>query len=324
MDNLLQEYVLYRAFRTAGIPTHDVVGFAEMKVVSGDRTIDQNKLHRYMLLQRSDEENDQIPLTTQYGFSEVIDQPPAPFTRTDRERSNKFTKIVLQEVEESERREGEGFDEWERRRVVKSEKELLLDPEASIRYALMNELLDLEDRGLFHNADYGLHAASNKWKTIPYDMDLSLGCGRPFVENVARLIRAEVPMGQQAAYYALLARTNRELFETPELLHQMLAFVDSYPFEDNKEKMKNTLKWRFYYAALTAGSAEFAREIGQPHVSYIDEALYLKEARRILQTKDYDTICTVENDYMWLRDFVDEGKAEGNLIAAPAPVHPRV
>lgn len=114
----------------------------------------------------------------------------------------------------------------------------------------------------------------------------------------------------------------------------MLVLVDQFPFEENTIKMKNTLRWRFYYTALYYGSEAFARDLGVSHVPFVHQTDYLREAQRILASSNYMTMCSgrenkPSEDYRWaLEEFVNQRKdfSSGNTdgggdgaVAIPAP-----
>ncbi len=311
VNNQLREYIIYSTLRKEGIPVVDVAGFARVKLNSSDKDIDHDFAYEYMFLQRDKEEKDQIPFMNQFGLSQVLEYAIEPFNSVDYGRSNHLTSIILQNLKE---------DEEGKEKIIRAEKELelVLDPDVSMRYWVLMQLFELGDHGVFGNEDYGLDAKTGLWKNIPYDMDSSFQCGNPGIPYIWRVDENINPQ-RKAVYYSTLHRVAREIFDNPDTLNRMLLLVDKFPFEDNKDKMKNTLRWRFYYYALYFGSEEFSKSMGQTHVMYTHYQNYLKEAKRILDMKDYKTMCSEYEYYHELDRFVNPNGSGGSSPAVPVP-----
>ncbi len=284
VDNQLREYIIYSAFREFGVPTIDVAGFARLWLNAPDHG--SLELNQYMLLQRDDEKDDQIPFMRQFELHEVIQASDKGITYSvayDRDDAyNRFTHVIV------ERRE-EGKEPVSR--------QLALDPDVSIRYTILEDFFELGDRMVLHNEHYGLDAATGLWKPIPFDMDSSFRCysGERLPGNIAGRI-ANVPFAQRKMYAQKTLNITREIFDNVTTLHYLLSLVDRYPFEENKDKMKNMLRLRFYQHALYYGSQEFAAELHEPHVPFVNQEAYLKEARRILAEKNYATMCSNDEE----------------------------
>jgi hypothetical protein len=309
VNNLLREYIIYSLFREEEVPTVDVAGFAKIGLVSPDKDIDHSIAHEYMILQRDREEKDQISFLQQFGFSAVIENVPEPFNYWDYDRSNVFSKLVLQNFKNDD-------NSFYEKKILRAEKEIFLDPVTGSRYWILTQLVDLEDRGLFHNDDLGIDAKTGLWKNIPFDMDSSFECYL-YNSDPEEIVKG-FDSAKKSSYYSTLHRSARELFDDPDVLNRMLLLVDKFPFVDNKDKMKRTLELRFYYYALYFGSEEFSKKIGQTHVPYKNYDNYQKEAKRIINMKTFETMCHGRDFRDVLEQFVQPIKKNPDSIP-PAP-----
>lgn len=330
-DNQLREYVLYSTYRSAGIPVNDILGFARVNfsVPDSDNFIDQTKSHQYMLLQRDDEDNDQISFMKQFGFSSIIqDNDSSRYNSLD-EKSDRVTQVVVSsyQINQPLVEVGKGTA------PTQNEMILHLDPDTTLRNRLLESFFTLGDRGILHNEYYGLDATTGMWKPIPTDMDSSLdGCGfNDAWSSISSDMDNLNPSKEQKAMYATKTYARaRELFDNPETLYRMLAAVDRYPFDDNKIKVKNTLRWQFYATGLYYGSKEFADELNVPYVPFAHHDEYVHEGKRILAATKYLTLC--EGDNYDLEAFArlvgdapkkDDSSSSGG-IAIPIPPAPGI
>lgn len=267
---LLREYVIYSIFRKFGVPTPDVVAFAKIKFVTPDQNIDPQKEYKYMLLQRTSEKDDQIPFTTQFNFSSIVEAVPATeYYKIDKD-GDRFSKVSI------------------KKNNVPAQMEL--DAEAAIRYFLLSDLVNLYDHFLFWNEDYAQDRSSSKWKTVSFDHDFSFTCTFPPIPSVSSVIK-KLPGGKQYDYFVIYDKVAREIFDNPNSLSEMLAIVDRFPFEGDKEKVKNYLKQAFYNFALYFSSAEFAKEAGLSHIPFKNQAQYLNAADGVLSAKGLSDKC---------------------------------
>ena len=288
---LLREYFIYSLLRHFGVPAVDPIAFAQVTFVSSDTDFDQTQSYPYLILQRIDEDKDQIPFATQFSFARLIESSDTVWdTSGDRSIVGASGDIATVSLQYTDPSTGIGRTE-----------ELSLDPETAIRYVLLSDFTSLEDFDIVvHNVDYGLHS-SGIWEHIPFDFDDSFYChfSSTVVLNKIEQLPAEIQPSYKQAYY----RISREIFDNPDNLNYMLALVDSYPFRDNIIKMKNTIKLRFYYYALYFSSPQFASDLGQEYVPFANQGRYMREAGRIGEMASFDTVCMEQGQQFILRDL---------------------
>ncbi len=333
VDNQVREYVLYSTYRAYGLPVNDVIGFASVNLNVPDKEITRKEKNQYFLLQRHDEKDDQTPFMKQFGFKEII-QPNESIFDGDDHTSDRLTQVNIVtgwQVEDQEKLDPAGkvpdrVEKFEPPKPIL--KTLLLEPNTSIRNRILENFFSLYDRGVLHNEYYGLDEKTGLWKPIPTDMDSSLNCGyypKGWTRDVFEKAESQGHLSSEKKkeYATLLYRHARELFDNPDMLYSMLVFVDQYPFEENTIKMKNTLRWRFYYTALYYGSEEFANELGVIYVPFSHQADYEREAKRILASVNYRTMCSGSDsksqDYQILQEFFDKKSNSGENVKIPVP-----
>lgn len=250
VDSLLREFVIFDSFRFFKIPTVDVIGFANVSFVSPDAQYNGKKF-RYMLLQRDNEKDDELPFTRQFGLEPtLIEDGKFDKWRVQYEQSNPFTKVVVQDV------------------IAKKDITIEVDPEIALKIYLLAELFQESDRGALHNEDYGKEIGSNRWKTIPYGFDFSLyGCYPPAPLRLINEINRISP-DKQKEYKALYYRIAREIFSDSASLERMLQSVDRFPFSGEKDLLKEYLKLVFYHFGAYFGSQSFANYTGVPFVPF--------------------------------------------------------
>lgn len=305
VNNQLREYIIYTAFRNFGIPTIDVVGFADVKIDSDESYDSGNNAGnpgfvngeplQYMLLQRDDEDKDQIPFMTQYGFSELLqnskDDQYSSFYRSL--HNNRFTSIHISW------HNGENIDEIYN-----------LDTKVAIKYHLLSNLFNLHDRSTLWNEHYGYDGRIGLWRQVPFDLDSSFYCSRwpgsdPLIElqNIVNNLPAE----EGKKYKLEIYNAARELFDNPDNLNYLLSLVDEYPYRENSDKMKMSLRANFYYNALTFSSDEFAEWVGQPHTTFQNREAYIRETRKILKLGKERTMCSERNKlFDLLKEMIQE------------------
>jgi len=279
---LLREYFIYSIFRHFGIPAVDPVAFAQVTFVSSDTDFDQGESYPYLILQRIDEEKDQIPFASQFSFVRLIESSDTVWDVS----GDGFSGVSIQYSDLSSEMSGQ--------------EELRFDPDTAIRYSLLSDFTSLGDIATLHNVDYGLQS-SGIWKHIPFDFDISFYCDFSTREVLNRI--EQLPSELQPFYKQAYYRIAREIFDNPDNLNYMLALVDSYPFSDNTVKMKNTIKLRFYYYALYFGSSQFASDLGQEYVPFENQEAYVREAVRIAERESFDSICMENSRHRILLDL---------------------
>ncbi len=284
VDNQLREYIIYSAFRNFGVPTMDIAAFALVQFNASDQQ-DNGQSHQYMLLQRDDEKDDQIPFLKQFNLRELVqDNDDGVTYSADYDASesgnDRFSKVTVRLIQEGQKPET---------------RELKLDPNTSIRHTVLTEFFGLQDRSVLWNEHYGLDARTGLWKQIPFDLDSSFGCYSGGYSEILRDAIESLSKEEQKLYQENAMRITREIFDNPDTMHYLLSLVDRYPFEENRDKMKYTLRLLFYQHALYYGSSEFAKQMQQPYSAFVNQERYLKEAQRIIAQPQYDTVCSQDD-----------------------------
>ncbi|MEK6928502.1 MAG: CotH kinase family protein [Nanoarchaeota archaeon] len=279
VDNLLREYFIHWMYRNYGIATPDVIGFANLTIIS--KNLNTGKGYNYIILQRSDADKDETPLKYQFNFERIIEASGSNYGESyqiNSKASSRITHINLTTYYNRERGEDE---------ESKSINELFeLDLDSALRYVIFNSFVSLEDRGYLHNEDYGVSAETGKMHYIPFDFDLSLGPSSSSYLTFENIINEDVPLEKHNEIALKYDEITKQVFLNPDNLNTMLLAIDKYPFEGNKIKLKNVIKVRFYTAALYYGRprSENAKdtELGNLRKQYI------AEARRLAETEDLE------------------------------------
>ncbi|OHA15415.1 MAG: hypothetical protein A3G52_04070 [Candidatus Taylorbacteria bacterium RIFCSPLOWO2_12_FULL_43_20] len=223
-DVLLREYFISELFRKFGIPTAEVVAFANVRFDTGDSDISKNKRHRYLFYQRTEEQDDEVFFTDQFGLSPIL----ATGENNGYDyQGDRFYFLTFKDPNDG------------------SVKNVQLDPENTIKYFLLGDLINLTDRGVYHNESYGGHIASGNWKTVPFDFDLSFTCNVPQRPNVSSHIE-NLPAERREEYKSLYFGIANEIFGNADSLNEMLLILDKFPFDVDKNKIKNYLRLSFY------------------------------------------------------------------------------
>ncbi len=250
---LLREYLIHDLFRHFGIPTPDVIGFARMHFVSSDPKYN-GKEFRYLIIQRVDEFDDPLPFIKQFNLSPqlyVSGQSSRWQGYIDDENDNTYYTSRLVNIDL------QNFDTGEK---VK----LPLDQKEAITMSLMTDFFNLGDMGVIHNEDYGMDLKTKKYYIIPHGFDASFSC--EIKEPSLNYIINHIPQRLHADYKARYYTTAREIFANPASLDRMLSAVDAYPFNDDKEKIREFLKLSFYQYSSHFTSESFAKQTGQAYV----------------------------------------------------------
>lgn len=280
VENLMREYVIYSMFRKANVPAVEVIAFASVNFnysYANPIDLDTSKNYEYMILQRTKEEQDQIPFTNQTKLSNITEMGDI----TGSYDWDRFFNITV-------------YENWDKINITQT---LLLDKDNSIRYFMLTQFVDLQDRSVFWNEDYGYNGST--WKAIPYDYDISFNYPTsPFGgAEVLNSINTLVPFNRQEEYKKAYYNISKNYFDNPENLYYLLSLVDKFPFAENKDLMKNTLRSKFYTYALYYGSEDFANSLNQNFTSFKNMPIYIREANRILATSSYESKSDFDSSY---------------------------
>ncbi len=261
---LAREYVCYKLFRQFGIPVLDVAGVGAFKIKSRESTINGYgaTFTPYLMLQRDNSANDEVPFTRQFNMDSRIYealQPMPGLTVT----GDSFTFVSYNLYGNTVR--------------------LDLDLASAIRHFIALDMLAVEDRGPFKNEDYGRDLALDKWRTIPNDFDFSL---MSFEQN--RILAGQaiaaleaLPPERKDEGRRLFYQIAREMFDNPQRLNDFLVTLDGYSLPMSRYA-KHFVKARYISLALYFSSPEFAEALHQPHRLFDAIDYFVTEGERLL------------------------------------------
>ncbi len=251
----LREYIIFKIFRKFGIPTADVVGFANVTFVAPD-TGYNGKSFRYIIVQRPAEQDDQIPFTTQFNLnpslyeSGVYESSARPWN-LDYSNSNRLTQAVLTKISDN------------------SKITIPFDQDSTIKFLLLTDFLNVGDMDYLHNEDWGIDWITGKAKLIPHGFDSSFSCFSidPSDIQIINMING-LPVNSRSSYQSAFYRITKEIFGNSTSLNQMISLVNDFPYKDvDKEKLIEYLKIKFYQYAKYFNSSDFASSINQTYES---------------------------------------------------------
>ncbi len=263
----LRETFSYKTLRKFKVPAPDIIGFAKMSFASADSKYN-GKEFNYFIVQRDNEQDDQMPFTRQFNFDPNLIQDSSQ----DKWRSASGVKDPLHFLE--------GFTLFD----VKANKNLTVeyDPETTIRYWLLASFLGLQDRGPIKNQDLGRDLATGKWKQIPFGFDFAVFC--KVVDPGIILYLGDLPQEKQTLFKKLYYQVAREIFGNAQSLQYMIGVVDQFPFPVEKSLFKRYLAVSFHKYAQYFGSENFAQRMSVPYVAwgnmlpFPSEDAYMEEA----------------------------------------------
>ena len=284
-DNVIRENFIYWLFRKYQVPTYKTIAFGETKLTSTDSSIKPDTNYHYLFIQTPKGQHDTVPFEIEHNFSDLLDDDELWSRQGSYEWSewNDMLGITI---------------------IYPDHNELMeFDPENAIRYKLLTEFTNLQDRGAFHNEMYGKNINNNYWKQIPYDFDLSFDCSMssPNMDYALDSIPEERRQEYKDIYYSVA----REIFSDINNLNEMLFEIDSYPFNANKTKMKGFIKTKFYIYALYFSSEQFAQNMNNPYSPFTNTNIINREARRILNTLNFDILCADQLPQNTLYNFIN-------------------
>ena len=247
---LLREYLIHNLFRQFGIPASDVIGFARVHFVSSDSKYN-DKEFRYLMIQRTDEPDDQIPFIKQFNLSPdlYVSGPTSPWGgNLENEKDYALSRLVSVNLKNYSTGE----------KIV-----LPLDQKEAVIMSIMTDFFNLSDMGVIHNEDYGMDLSTKKYYIIPHGFDASFSCD--IRDPSLGYMLNDMPSDIRSNFKTLYYNTAREIFTNPASLARMLSAVNAYPFNDGKEKMREFLKLSFFHYAKYVTSQNFAELTGQAY-----------------------------------------------------------
>lgn len=250
----MREGFTHTMFRNFGIATPEIVGFADITFKSADPKYN-GKTFRYMILQRADEQDDQVPFTKQFNlklpvYEENID---GPYYKSD-SGSDRLNKIVIMDS---------------RGNIPVN---LNLDTVNASKLLMLSELIGLSDVWFLTNESYATKISDNKTLIIPHSLDSSFPCSTASPDHTwggyrKGLINPDnigVDLASKKIYYEEF----QKFFGDINNLYAMERIVNSLPGTtadalSEKNQMQNFLRIRFYQFALYSNTPEFATVMNQ-------------------------------------------------------------
>ncbi len=246
----MREGFTHTMFRNFGIATPEIVGFADITFKSADPKY-HGKTFRYMILQRADEQDDQVPFTKQFNlklpvYEENLD---GPYYRSD-SGSDRLNKIVIMDS------------------LGNIPVNLNLDTVNSSKLLMLSELIGLSDVWFLTNESYATKISDNKTLIIPHSLDSSFPCSTAapdhtwggYRKGLVSPYDAGVELASKKIYYEEF----QKFFGDINNLYAMERIVNSLPGTlSEKNQMQNYLRIRFYQFALYSNSPEFATVMNQ-------------------------------------------------------------
>jgi hypothetical protein len=275
VDIQLMDYSFYKILRLFGIPSVDPVAFANLKIKTSTKGYEGNT-YNYIVLQRDNELDDQIPFTKQFNLDQNLIQDG---------KTDKWVGIFSQK---------NALDNLSYR-DVKNNKDVNMDMDidSQIKYKIFTYLLQIGDRGILHNEDYGMDLTTKKWKAIPYGFDMSMGgCYFNSPSRVDEVILSSLNTDNtniKKHYYNIA----REIFSDVNNLYKMELVVDQFPFDVDKTNMKRYLKmvfneYRNYYL-----SKDFANFLGQNFTPIDIKPIYTSNSQRDVEMNKFYSSCDI-------------------------------
>lgn len=248
LSPLTREAFSNMTLRYFGIATPDIVGFADITFISSDQKYN-NKTYRYLILQRINEQDDQIPFTKQFGLNTNIYESGfnEPYYISD-SGNDRLQKISI-------------FDSRDNKSI-----RLNLDIQNSSRLRIISEFIGLSDVWFFGNESYGTKLSNGSNIILPHSLDSSLPCTPELVSKNIGGYRGAMMQGNNPAVQKIYFDEFIRFFSDINNLNSMYQIVDSLPStQTEKTMLKTYLKLRFHEFATYAISKDFAIAMNQPY-----------------------------------------------------------
>lgn len=253
LSSQTREGFAHMVFRRFGVATPDVVTFADITFISAD-PVYSGKTFRYMVLQRVDEEDDQIPFTKQFGLKTTIykEGRDGPYYMTE-SGNDRLDKITI-------------LDNRDNLPIT-----LNLDNSNAVRLRILSEFIDLGDVWFLQNESYGVKASDNKTLIIPHSLDSSFSCTFSSPEKTVGGYKKAMMLENSNMLNFITKKIYYEdfqkIFTNINNLYVLEQIVNSFPGKQSeKQQLKNFLRIRFHQFASYAVSTEFAMVLNQPYV----------------------------------------------------------
>ncbi len=281
LNVLLREYVIHKIFRAYGVPTADIIGFTNITFDSSDPKY-KGKVFRYMIVQRPQEKDDQIPFTTQFNFKpDLYESGNTVLWRVSKE--NSYGALNDQALLANN-------NTGEQRKII-------FDKESALRFLLLTNFTELGDTGFLHNEDGGIDIKTGEVKSIPHGFDESFGCIERDLHSKPTHIEEnfdQLPGDSRQEYRNIYYRIAKEIFGNKEGLDKVLNIVNSFPYEDiDKSLIISYLKVKFYEYSEYFNSEVFARNMSHeynPKDKYLPytESEYVKQKKNLIESCSFD------------------------------------
>lgn len=253
-DVLMREYLTSQVLRRNGIASLDVAAFAYITFNAPPSYVEKDAVggvlgsyapleeYPYLLFQRNDEKDDEVPFSKQFNISGDILESTTVYEL--------LNEMFWDNIGSDYDLMGPYYYNYAGKKHSYS-----LDPYTTIKFRLLADFLDLSDEGPFHNEDYGeiLDATgkrTNIWKIIPYGMDMSL-IGMHKLEGEKPEMFSSITPETHAwlksnGYFNLYREIAREFFGNVGNLYEILLIIDRYPFPSDRNNLKEFMRRTFY------------------------------------------------------------------------------
>jgi hypothetical protein len=275
VDIQLMDYSFYKILRLFGVPSVDPVAFANLKIKTPTKGYEGNT-YNYIVLQRDNEQDDQIPFTKQFNLDQNLIE------------DGKFDKWVGTYTEKNSI-DTVSYKDVKNNKVVNID----MDIESQIKYKIMTYFLQIGDRATLHNEDYGMDLSTKKWKAIPYGFDMSMSVCKymspSYVDDVVINSYDNNNSNIKKQYY----NTARGIFGDINNLYKMQLAVDQFPFDVDKTNMKRYLKLAFNEYRKYYLSKDFADFLGQNFIPIEMKPIYSSDTQSDVEMNKFLNSCNI-------------------------------
>lgn len=275
VDIQLMDYSFYKILRLFGVPSVEPIAFASLKIKTSTKGYEGNT-YNYIVLQRDNEQDDQIPFTKQFNLDQNLIE------------DGKFDKWVgvYNEINYIDTL---SYNDIKNNKIV----DIDMDLDSQMRYKILTYFLKIGDRATLHNEDYGMDLTTKKWKAIPYGFDASMWNCSYFSPSYVDGIVLKSLNSDKASVKKQYYKTARDMFGDINNLYKMQLIVDQFPFDVDKTNIKRYLKiafdeYRKYYL-----SKEFANFLGQDFVLIDTKPVYMSKSQQDSEINKFYSSCNI-------------------------------
>lgn len=238
---------LYRKF---GIAVPEIVAYADITFNSSDPKYN-NKTYRYIVVQRANEQDDQIPFTKQFNLkTDLYEEGNNQKYYTEDPANNRLKKINIIESKTG------------------AQISLNLDTINSAKLLFLSDFIAHTDIWFLRNESYGTKLSDNKNYIIPHSLDSTFTCSPQTPNNTHGGYKKSFMPPSDLVTKKIYFDEFQKFFGDMNNLYTMERIVDSLQGTLlEKNQLKNFLRLRFHQYAEYSASSEFANIMYQPYVN---------------------------------------------------------